>query len=776
MLQTMRFPRFLAVLAFALSATLSAQNLSNVSVDQMSDAQIQQIVNRGKAQGLNESDAEAMASSMGLAPEEAAKFKDRVAKLGTSTKSVAEQTSPEAATKTPATRMAKTKEITDSSDVFGMDFFKRADFKPYTQGNEVVQAPASYLIGPGDELSVTVYGTALVSKTLKVDARGFIEFSGLWRLNVAGMTFAQAEDAITKRLAANFNLASNQVHLALNFARSISVNVAGEVQKPGTYTLPATNSAFNFIAAAGGPTEAGSMRRVRVVRGGKTVQTLDLYSYLTQPGSATLIYTQDGDHLVIEPVGPRSKVEGAVRRPMTYEVILGESVQNLISYAGGFTEQANTVTVQLRRPAGNQLNLVDVPVAKAASTEVQPGDRLTVTALNEALTDYVEVYGAVRYPGRYAYTQGLSATQLISLAGGYSDKALQTQGYILRERADRSRTKVFVNPTQAALSNRDQLYVLENPDLGEGLAVAVSGSVRQPVNVAYAEGLTLGDVLRMAGGAKIDADLSRVEVSRVNTEATRKRRAELFTIDVPADFAKNPEIQAEALNFALQPYDQVVLRQKPNYSMQKLVYVGGEVKYPGYYALGSYDERLSSLLIRAGGATNFADLSNTQLYREKAPNVVVELRKAILSPKGKFNYILAEGDSLLIPEFDNLVQITGDGHRTAEYGDRDTLSAPFVGDMRADRYVKQYALGFAKRADREGLYVKYPNGKFSRTHNYGLFKVYPVVKAGGEIAVTLKPEKVKTTKNGVKFDVNQAIGTVTAALTSFATIYVLLTR
>ncbi|MFY9517744.1 MAG: SLBB domain-containing protein, partial [Schleiferiaceae bacterium] len=368
MLQTMRFPRFLAVMAFALSATLSAQNLSNVSVDQMSDAQIQQIVNRGKAQGLNESDAEAMANSMGLAPEEAAKFKDRVAKLGTSTKSVAEQTSPESAVKTPSTRMAKTKEVKDSSDVFGMDFFKRADFKPYTQGNEVVQAPASYLIGPGDELSVTVYGTALVSKTLKVDARGFIEFSGLWRLNVAGMTFAQAEDAVTKRLAANFNLASNQVHLALNFARSISVNVAGEVQKPGTYTLPATNSAFNFIAAAGGPTEAGSMRRVRVVRGGKTVQTLDLYSYLTQTGSATLIYTQDGDHLVIEPVGARSKVEGAVRRPMTYEVIPGESVQNLIAYAGGFTEQANTVTVQLRRPAGNQLTLVDVPVAKAAST------------------------------------------------------------------------------------------------------------------------------------------------------------------------------------------------------------------------------------------------------------------------------------------------------------------------------------------------------------------------------------------------------------------------
>ena len=771
----MRFNRFLAVVAFAATAALSAQNLSTVSVDQLSDAQIQQMIARGKAQGLSEGDAESMAASMGLPSEEAAKFKARVEKLSTSTKTLNELPAEAPKAKQAATRSAQSKDVTNPSDIFGMDFFQKADFKPYTQGNESVQVPANYLLGPGDELTVTVYGSALVNKTLKVDARGFLEFPGLWRLNVSGMTFAQAEEAVTKRLTANFNLASNQVHTALNFARSISVNLAGEIQKPGTYTLPATNSAFNFVAAAGGPTEAGSMRRVRVVRGGKTVQTLDLYSYLSNPGQATLIFVQDGDHLVVEPAGPRSKVEGAVRRPMTYEVAPGESVQNLINYAGGFTEQANTVTVQLRRPIGSQLSLVDVPVAQAATTEVKPGDQLTVTALNEALTDFVEVYGAVRYPGRYAYIQGLTSAQLIARAGGYSDKALQSQGYVLRERSDRSRSKVFVNPTNAALSNRDHLYVLENPDLGEGLAIAVSGAVRQPVKVAYAEGLTLGDVLRMAGGTKLDADLSRVEISRVNTDASRKRRAELFTLELPEAYTQNPDQQSEALSFALQPYDQVVLRQKPNYSLQKLVYVGGEVKYPGYYALGSYDERLSSLLVRAGGSTNFADLSNAQLYRVDAPNVVVELRQALLSPKGKFNYILAEGDSLIIPEHENLVQISGDGHRTAQYGDRDTLSAPFVGRMRADDYVKQYALGFAPRADRSSLYVSYPNGKFSRTRNYGLFKVYPRVKAGGQIAVTLKPEKVKAKKD-VKFDVNQAIGTVTAGLTSFATIYVLLTR
>lgn len=775
MLQTMRFNRFLAAVAFAAAATLSAQNLSNVSVDQLSDVQIQQMIARGKAQGLSESDAESMAASMGLPAEEAAKFKARVEKLGTSTKTLNEQPAEAPKAKPTGTRLAKPNEIADSSDVFGMDFFKKADFKPYTQGNEVVQAPASYLIGAGDELTVTVYGTALVSKTLKVDARGFIEFPNLWRLNVSGMTFAEADEAIAKRLTSNFNLSSNQVHTALSFARSISVNVAGEVQKPGTYTLPASNSAFNFVAAAGGPTEAGSMRRVRVVRGGKTVQTLDLYSYLSNPGQATLIFAQDGDHLVIEPAGPRSKVEGAVRRPMTYEVAPGESVQNLINYSGGFTEQANTVTVQLRRPVGSQLSLVDVPVAQAATTEVKPGDQLTVTALNEALTDYVEVYGAVRYPGRYAYSQGLTSAQLIARAGGYSDKAMQSQGYVLRERSDRSRTKVFVNPTSAALSNRDHLYVLENPDLGEGLAIAVSGAVRQPVKVAYAEGLTLGDVLRMAGGTKLDADLSRVEISRVNTDAARKRRAELFTLTLPETYTQNPDQQSEALSFALQPYDQVVLRQKPNYSLQKLVYVGGEVKYPGYYALGGYDERLSSLVQRAGGTTDFADASNAHLFRDGAINVVVELDHALRNQGGKFNYLLVEGDSLHVPEFENLVQISGEGHRTAQFGDRDTLSAPYVGKMRANNYVKHYALGFAPRADRNSLYVSYPNGKFSRTRNYGLFKVYPRVKSGGQITISLKPEKVKAKKD-VTFDVNKAIGTVTAALTSFATIYVLLTR
>ena len=768
----------LIILFFLLPSLVGAQDFSLTKVDDLSDTQIQNLVQRGKLQGYTETQAESMAMSMGLSAEEAAKFRDRVAKISSGSlpleapnQQIARRTSKISVPRDSA--MATNR---DGNAVFGMDFFKRADFMAYLSGSENVQAPANYFLGPGDEITVSVYGLALTNRTLKVDSRGFIEFPNLWKMNVSGMTYAQTEEAVIKRLSANFNLQTNQVHTALTFARTISINVTGEIQKPGTFTLPASNSAFNFVAAAGGPTDYGSMRRVKVIRGGKVVQTLDLYAYLTSPGQATLIFLQDGDHIVVEPVGPRSRVFGAVRRPMLYELIPGESVQQLLNYAGGFTEASNTVSVQIRRPVAGQLALLDVPEAAMGSTALNPGDQLEVKKLNESLTEFVQVFGSVRYPGSYSWHQGITASELIALAGGYTDKALRNEAYILREKQNFRRIKLLINPSNAPiLLNRDHVYILDNPDLGEGLVVSVAGAVGQSVRVAHAEGLTLGDALRLAGGVKLDADLTKVEISRVNTDAARKKRADLFTMALPEEFAQNSSMTGGALDFELKPYDQVVLRQKPNYSPQKLVYVGGEVMYPGYYALGLYDERINSVMTRAGGPTDFADLDNAKLLRPGAKNVVVELGSAMAKGNSRFNYILSEGDSLVVPTVNNLIQIIGEGHRSAQYSSVDTLNVPYVGRMRANEYIKDYALGFAPRADRSSLYVLYPNGKFSRTRNVLGLKSYPRVQTGGQISVVLKPEKQKV-KREVKFDVNQMIGTLTTALTGFATLYLLINR
>jgi protein involved in polysaccharide export with SLBB domain len=319
------------------------------------------------------------------------------------------------------------------------------------------------------------------------------------------------------------------------------------------------------------------------------------------------------------------------------------------------------------------------------------------------------------------------------------------------------------------------VYILTQADQGKSLTVGISGAVHLPQTVAYAEGLSLGELLQMAGGVKLDADLSRVEVSRVVTNPNLPQRAELFSFNLPDAAASDLEAATEAFSFVLKPFDQVVVRAKPNYSMQKLVYVGGEVKYPGYYALSTYDERLSSLVSRAGGSTKFGDLSNAQLYRNEAPNVVVDLKTAVSAPSSKANFVLAKGDSVVVPEVNNLVMIYGTGHQSFSITGTDTLNAPYVGRLRADRYIKDFALGFAKRADRSTVYVNYPNGKFSRTKTYPFMRVYPVVKQGATISVVNKPLKVKRTTQ-INLDLNQVIATMVSAATGFATVYVLLTR
>jgi protein involved in polysaccharide export with SLBB domain len=335
------------------------------------------------------------------------------------------------------------------------------------------------------------------------------------------------------------------------------------------------------------------------------------------------------------------------------------------------------------------------------------------------------------------------------------------------------------------LQNKDKITIVGKPDYDKGLNISVDGAVRNAVNTAFAEGMTLGDALRLAGGLLPNADYSRVEVSRLNAFSefqkgtNRQVRTTALLTEVPRELSRDLTVQSEALNFALQPYDQIIVREIPEYKLQQMVYIGGEVQYPGFYAIMARDEKLTNLMGRAGGPTRYADIRNAQLLRENAPNIVVNLQKAVRGTKSPFNYVLLPGDRIEIPRVDNLVSIVGTGHKYYENADKVEINVPFTYRRSARRYVTEYALGFAKKADKKALYVEYPNGKVDKTKNFGLFKDYPTVKKGGTIHIALKSDKVKEEKQRREqkpFDMNQAVATVTAALTSFATLYVLLTR
>lgn len=770
-MRTLRWTLGLALITLQ----LGAQSLSGIQVDQLTDDQLRKMVAQAQSRGIDPSNAEAFAQANGIPASEVSKIKERLAQMNASASNATDslQTSQKGLQRSkPAAKSVK-EPYRDTTGIFGLSFFRNAKLELYELGNQG-QAKPNYIVGAGDELTLSIYGTQLVQRTMKVDDKGFIEFSGLWRLNVGGMKYADVEELVRKKLQANFPSAGNSVHLSLTYARTITVHVGGEVLNPGSYALPATNSAFNFLLHAGGPTNEGTLRQVKLVRDGKEVANLDLYTYLSNPSKATVLYAEDGDYLVVGPAERRIAMAGALRRPMLYEPSPTDKVADALSYAGGFSEKANNARVRIKRAQNGRYQLLDVASANFADVAVSGGDSLFADSLVAEVEDYVAIYGGVRYPGRYAKSSASSLSALVQLAGGYVERADQSAAYILREQPNGSRKKLEWSTSQT-FQSRDHVYILTQADQGKSLTVGISGAVHLPQTVAYAEGLSLGELLQMAGGVKLDADLSRVEVSRVVTNPNLPQRAELFSFNLPDAAASDLEAATEAFSFVLKPFDQVVVRAKPNYSMQKLVYVGGEVKYPGYYALSTYDERLSSLVSRAGGSTKFGDLSNAQLYRNEAPNVVVDLKTAVSAPSSKANFVLSKGDSVVVPEVNNLVMIYGTGHQSFSITGTDTLNAPYVGRLRADRYIKDFALGFAKRADRSTVYVKYPNGKFSRTKTYPFMRVYPVVRQGATISVVNKPIKEKR-KTQINLDLNQVIATMVSAATGFATVYVLLTR
>jgi protein involved in polysaccharide export with SLBB domain len=481
------------------------------------------------------------------------------------------------------------------------------------------------------------------------------------------------------------------------------------------------------------------------------------------------------------------QIGGAVQRPMIYELKANENLGNLLELAGGFAPDAYRDKMQIKRVAGKEYQLIDVPAADFAKAKLERGDVVRVDTITDRISEFLDVEGAVYLPQRMAYRPGMTVNQAIEGAGGLLPDVVLDKAYLTRTKPDQTLEFIPFDLSAAnspVLQNKDKITIVAKPDYDKGLNISVDGAVRNAVNTAFAEGMTLGDALRLAGGLLPNADYSRVEVSRLNAFSefqkgtNRQVRTTALLTEVPRELSRDLTVQSEALNFALQPYDQIIVREIPEYKLQQMVYIGGEVQYPGFYAIMARDEKLSNLIGRAGSPTRYADVNNAELHRVGAPNVVVDLRKAIVRRNSPFNYVLRPGDSIQIPRVDNLISIVGAGHRYAENAQKGEVNVPYTPGRSARFYVKEYALGFTKKADRKALYVEYPNGKVDKTVNWLLAKNYPTVKKGGVIYIEQKvvEEKIKNKRENVPFDMNKAVATVTAALTSFATLYVLLTR
>lgn len=676
--------------------------------------------------------------------------------------------------------------------IFGQQFFRNGNLKIYETVADV-KAPDSYILGSGDEISISVWGYSQYDAAFKITRDGYIQPYGVGRIYLKGLEFDKARALVKRRFSGYLDLANSQFAINLSYSRVINVNIVGEVFNPGTYQLSAINSAFNALVAAGGPNDIGSLREIFIKRNGVTVKKLDLYEYLLNDKSEMEFYLRENDYIFVPPANKIVGIYGEVKKPFHYELISDENLMALVKFSGGLKSSAYSKSAQLTRFDDNQLVLRDVYIDSLKKIKsdfmLHDGDSIAVFAIPEILRNTVHIVGNVKIPGKYEFREGQTVKDLIDKAEGLLPTTYLDRAYVLRQKPDMSREYIDINlrtiienpssPANILLQNYDKIQVFSKEEFREDYYVSIHGAVRNQGDFLYGAGMTLKDLLYFAGGLKKEAAKNRIEIARIlNFDEAIKESVPTTTIIETIEIGYDLTLDVESENFEILPYDQVFIRKTPEFEPQRNVHMKGQVNFPGLYSLEKKDERLLDVINRAGGFTSSAFLGGIQFLRKENDRgyVFVDIEKAMKNPNSPFNYHLRDGDEIIVPELVEFVTLNGE----IMYPDIDSIgqiNSPYRNGKRAKFYVNNYGAGFDKNAKRSHTQVQWPDGVSRRTKNFGLFKVYPKVKEGSTITVYAKEPKEERTKDRTQRDptmIHTTIASVTASLTGAITLFILM--
>ncbi len=686
--------------------------------------------------------------------------------------------------------------------IFGQDFFRNRNLLFFNKAYDA-QAPDNYLLGEGDELTISIWGMADYSESLVVNEKGFISTSRAGRIYVGGKNFKTVKSLIKNKMGNYYDLSRSQLDVTLNYSRVITVNIIGEVFNPGSYTIPATNTAFNALLAAGGPSQIGSVRNIYLRRGGKTVDSLDVYAFLFDSNSSQDLFLQDNDYLYVAPAEKVVEVKGAVNRPYTYEAKKGDVVSDLIRYAGGFTPKAYINGIEVHRIDENNIKTLTVDANSSRNLALKNGDEIVVNTIIGIPSNVVKVHTSTGVSGDYEFVSGETVYDMMLKSNSITNETFVEKGFLVRTNADFSKEYILLNisdilsdPTSSsniALKEYDELHVLSLRDFMDNFEIDVNGAVRSAGVFNYGDGITLGDALLLAGGLTQSSVGGKIQISRiVDYDPVMKQLSPKRAIVKTFPVTEKGQLSDSALAYQLKPYDQVSVRANPEFETVRTVELTGEVNFPGTYTLLSKDENITDLIKRAGGLKPHADSYSTQIYRwikirnnkndmieyyEDDAEIIngfysggkfvqiipvaddlpdsesdkvelismyspmhIDLHKAIAYPKSSHNIVLNDRDSIFIPMTNNVVTITG----SLAQLDNKAITTPFFG-KRANYYINNFAGGFTKHNIKENTHVVYSSGKVKKAVDLGLFVLYPKVAPGSRIEVTkdIKIERQK---------------------------------
>lgn len=675
--------------------------------------------------------------------------------------------------------------------VFGRNIFtdRNLSFEP----NLDIPTPENYVLGPGDELIIDVWGTSENTVREIISPEGTIHVAGIGPIFLDGMSIQDAERSLRREFSKIYAAISGKsVHIKLSLGgiRTIMINVMGEVQVPGTYRLSAFASVFHALYRAGGVSGIGSLRDIRVVRGGKEVTCIDVYDYIMKGKLTDDIRLSEGDVILIPPYENLVSISGKVKRPMAYEMKKGETITTLLSYAGGFTGDAYRDAIRLFRLSGREKQIYNVGQDDYQSFVLTDGDELSVEAVLQRFSNKVEVRGAVYRAGVYQLDDSITGTvrQLISRAEGLRGDAFLNRALLRREHEDLTHEMIPIDlkkmmagaVSDLRLQKNDVLYISSVKDIEKEGTLSIYGDIRNPGDFPYVKNTSIQDLIVKAGGLLESASMVRIDVSR----RIRDPKSISSSTVIGKSFAvelKNGLVMGEDKGFELEPYDIVFIRRSPGYRKQANVTVEGEVAFTGNYTLIQSNERLSSLIARAGGLSKEAYVKGARLIRrmtademrqkkdvlrlsvrgsEKASvspvtleasstyPVGMELEKALVNPGSDEDMVLREGDVLFVPKYVSTVTINGAVMypNTILYQKGSSLS-----------YYIEQAGGFGNRALKRRVYVIYMNGMVSRLKR----RMGNAIEPGCEIIVPSKKGRKKTVAADVT-GMNTSIASIAA--------------
>ena len=636
----------------------------------------------------------------------------------------------------------------DGIKVFGRDIFYSSNltFEPSMN----IATPTDYRLGPGDQVVIEVWGASEANIVQKVTPDGYISIPDVGPIAVNGLTVQAASNRIRAKLSkiysgmktANVDLSTN-VKVSLGQIRTIQVNIMGEVARPGTYALSSFSTVFHALYKAGGVSPIGSLRNIKVVRGGRTVATIDVYDYILQGRSHTDIRLQEGDVILASPYEALVMIQGKIKRPMYYEMKNSESIATLINYAGGFSDDAYASSITVERSNAKERTICTVDEMHYNDFKMKDGDVVSIGAILDRYDNRVEIKGAVYRPGSYAIGQDIRTVRdLILKADGLLEEAFTNRGVLHRENPDRKLEIISVNikgildgtEPDIALQKNDALFIPSIYDLEAKGTLEINGEVFAPGIFPFAANTKLEDLIIMAGGLTEAASTVRVDVTRrfTDNKSTKKQKeiSETYTFSVKDGFV----IEGEQ-GFILEPYDQVFVRRSPGYTPKINVTINGEVEFEGNYALNERNERLSDVIKQAGGLTEFAYLEGARLERQLTyeeylqakelmamvvsnnkvdgndsiivPEVTrtypvgINLVEIMKNPHSAIDPVLHDGDVIIIPQLMTTVSISGSVRKPNS----------IVYDPKKDLkgYISE-AGGYAERARKSGTFILYPNG------------------------------------------------------------------